>query len=188
MAASTLPFHLCLVAQCSEKGVPGSPLVLFAFPPPCEARSKLQLLFLVGLPKCDGGGCCQCSQEMVLRVDLHRCQAMAVSHTWGTVNKLPAVFRLIQQQWEAGDCGSACGYWAAALGLQFAASACRSLHQKLTLNIPWRPKWQVQFHRQQRGFASFLPPLLWSLTYILPGTWVSVPILNCQNGSCCLCF
>lgn len=102
MAASTLPFHLCLVAQCSEEGVPGSPLVLFAFPPPCEARSKLQLLFLVGLPKCDGGGCCQCSQEMVLRVDLHRCQAMAVSHTWGTVNKLPAVFRLIQQQWEAG--------------------------------------------------------------------------------------
>lgn len=51
--SSTLHFHLCLVAQCSEEGVHGSPLVLFAFPPR-EVRRKRQLLFLMGLPKCDG--------------------------------------------------------------------------------------------------------------------------------------
>lgn len=58
----TLPFHFCLVAQHSEEGAHGSPLVLFAFPPYLWGHEEMAAAFPLGAPKI----WCQSSQEVVL--------------------------------------------------------------------------------------------------------------------------
>lgn len=181
-------FHLCLVAQCSEEGVPGSPLVLFALLLPCEVRRRWQLPFLLGLPKCDGGEGCQPSQEVVLRVGLYRWQTMALFPLPRALDTNFLQFSgLVSSNVRQGDCGSTCGHWAAGLGLQLAEVCIRTWPK--TCHQGQSDKFESPDSSEALLCSSLLYYSLSPASSLGHGYQYQIwNILSCQNQSCCLVF